>query len=314
MSPPSSRPALDGLSRLPLNALRMFEAAARAGSFLAAARTLSITPGAVSRHIKRLEADLGVRLFDRFNRAVVLTEAGARLAAGVRGGLQAILASVEAVRPVGDGPLAVSTAHSLAGRWLTPRLQQFLDANPNIEVMVSASDNAVDLARDGFDVAIRFGSGPYPGLHADRLIETRMFPVCSPSLVEELSLRAPADLARATLIQEVGQPTTPEPDWEAWLTAAGASGLKAKRGPTFSNTFLALEAAKSGRGVVLAQQALVIEDLASGQLVQPFDHVLVSPLSYWVLSLPERVDTPKIRRFRAWLLDRAGQDGLRPIE
>jgi LysR family glycine cleavage system transcriptional activator len=303
---------LDGVARLPLNALRVFEAAARCGSFLEASRALSITPAAVSRHIKRLEADLGVRLFERFNRAVRLTEAGAQLASGVGAGLARILESVERVRPDEDGPLVVSTTASIASRWLTPRLQQFLDANPDVEVVVDASDRAVDLARERVDVALRFGRGPYPGLKAERLIATRQFPVCSPSLVEELELRAPADLERATLFHEVTSQSVPEPGWDAWFAAAGAPGVRGRRGATFSNTYLAVEAARSGRGVVLAHEALVLEDLASGRLVRPFAQVLDSPLGYWVVCLPERADRPRVRRFRRWLLARAREDGLRP--
>jgi LysR family glycine cleavage system transcriptional activator len=304
--------SLAGVARLPLNALRVFEAAARSGSFLQASRDLSITPAAVSRHIKRLEADLGVRLFERFNRAVRLTEPGAQLAAGVGAGLARILESVERVRPAEDGPLVVSTTASIAGRWLTPRLQEFLDANPDIDVVVDASDRAVDLARERVDVALRFGRGPYPGLRAERLIATRQFPVCSPALVEELGLRTPADLERATLFHEVLYQSVPEPGWDEWFACAGAPGVRGRRGATFSNNYLAVEAARSGRGVVLAHEALVLEDLASGRLVRPFPHVLESPLAYWIVCLPERADRPRVRRFRRWLRARARADGLLP--
>ena len=299
-----------GLSRLPLNALRVFEAAARTGSFLKAAGELSITPGAVSRHIKRLEAELGVRLFERFNRAVRLTDRGAELARGVREGLLRIVESVERVRPASDGPVVVSTTISIAGRWLTPRLQHFLDANPDVEVTVTVADRSVDLATEPVDVALRFGRGPFPGLHAERLIRNRIFPVCSPALAEELQLRAPADLGRAVLFREVLPSGWREPEWTDWFAAAGIAGSVGRRGPTFSNTFLALEAAKSGRGVVLTHEALVLEDLASGQLVRPFEHVLESPYSYWIVCLPERAQQPPIRRFRRWLLERARADGL----
>lgn len=313
LPPTSAHPdALGGISRLPLNALRVFEAAARSGSFLAAARQLSITPGAVSRHIKRLEADLGVRLFDRFNRAVRLTESGRVLAAAVNDGLGRILEGVERIRPPSDRPLVVSIAYSIAGKWLTPRLHRFLDANPDIEVVVAASDQAVDLAREPVDIAIRLGPGPYPGLHAERLFETRVFPVCSPRLVEELPLRAPGDLARAALIQEVVYRGTLEPSWSDWLAAAGCGDVIGGRGPTFSNTYLALETAIAGRGVVLAQEALVLDDLASGRLVRPFEQILTGRLSYWILCLPERADRTRVRRFRSWLLRQAEQDGLRP--
>jgi LysR family glycine cleavage system transcriptional activator len=303
-----------GLSRLPLNALRVFESAARTGSFLKAADELSITPGAVSRHIKRLEADLGVRLFQRFNRAVRLTDVGAELAKGVHDGLLRVLDSVERARPEADGPLVVSTTISIAGRWLTPRLQQFLDANPDIEVAVTVSDRAVDLATEGVDVALRFGRGPFPGLHAERLIRNRVFPVCSPALAGELGLRSPADLARAILFQEVLPTGWIEPEWTDWFAVCGLEAPVGRRGPSFSNTFLALEAAKSGRGVVLTHEALVLDDLASGQLVRLFDQTLESPHSYWIVCLPERAHRPPVRRFRRWLIERAKADGVFAVD
>ena len=144
---------------LPLNALRVFEACARHGSFLKAADELAITPGAVSRHIKGLEAELEVRLFDRFNRAVRLTEAGERLAVGVRQGMTTLQGAVDQARTRRDAPLVVSVGHSLAAKWLAPRLHLFEERHPDVPVLIWASDTVVDLARDGVDIAIRNGRG-----------------------------------------------------------------------------------------------------------------------------------------------------------
>jgi LysR family glycine cleavage system transcriptional activator len=299
-------------SRLPLNALRVFDAAARLGSFTLAADTLSITPGAVSRQIKALEAELGVRLFDRFNRAVALTDAGQRLAEGVAEAFDRLETVVERARPRTDGPLVVSVLHSMAAKWLVPRLNRFEERHPGIEILVSASDRAVDLAREAVDVAIRYGTGPFPGLDARPLIRNAMFPVCSPALLQRRP--APwsiADLAD-TLFLHDDNVREDEPDWHAWLRFIGGRGdeVDVTRGLRFSNTYLAMEAAMSGRGVTLTNECWVIDDLAAGRLARPFTGRMVTDYSFFAVCLPERADDPRVRRFRAWLEEQAKADRL----
>ncbi|WP_304191475.1 transcriptional regulator GcvA [Phenylobacterium aquaticum] len=296
--------------RLPLNGLRVFEAAARLGSFLRAAEELAITPGAVSRQIKGLEIELGVRLFERFNRAVRLTEAGATLAIGVRQGMGVMAQAVDQARTRRDAPVVISATPSLAVRWLAPRLHRFQERHPQIDIRVSASDIAVDLARAGVDIALRYGKGPYAGLSAVALASASLFPVCTPAFAAQAGLKTPADLTRVSLMQDINA-FGEEPAWSDWLAAAGVEGAADERGARFSNTYLTLEAVVAGRGVALAHQALVMDDLASGRLVRPFDLALTSPARYWTLSLPERTDLPNIRRFRTWLLAQAEADGLR---
>jgi LysR family glycine cleavage system transcriptional activator len=297
-------------SRLPLNALRVFDAAARHGRFDKAAEELNITPGAVSRQIKALEADLGVRLFDRFNRAVRLTEAGQSLAGGVTDGLLRIEQAVGRVRARPDGPLVVSVLHSLAMKWLVPRLAEFYGQHPGAEILVAASDMPVDLSREA-DVAIRYGPGPYPGFRADRLLGGDLFPVCHPRLVEE-GLRAPEDLARFTLLHDVNF-LPDEPRWPHWLAMARVIGVDGERGQRFSNTYLQLEAALGGAGVVLAHRPYVIDDLRAGRLVRPFREAIPGPYAFWLLSLPERAEQPAVRRFRAWLTARSAADNALDI-
>jgi LysR family glycine cleavage system transcriptional activator len=301
------------VARLPLTGLRVFEAAARHESFLDAATELSITPGAVSRQIKALETELAVRLFERFNRAVRLTETGRRLAVGVRQGLTLMEEAVAEIRDERPGVLAVTAMHSFAARWLVPRLHLFNERHPDIQVLVAASDAAVDLVRDRFDVAIRFGKGPYPGFHARKLVSLFMFPVCSPRLLEQTHLKTPADLARVQILSDVYL-AQGEPHWGDWLTLAGVSGVDWRRGQQFSNVYLAIEAAIAGRGVALGERALVLDELATGRLVKPFDLELLSPFSQWVLTLPEKADRPDIRKFRNWLLAQADADGLERFE
>ena len=302
---------MSATSRLPLNALRTFEAAARHQSFLNAADELAVTPGAVSRQIKALELELGLRLFERFNRAVRLTPVGERLAEGVRQGLTSLAAAVAEAQGARAGPLAVSVMHSLAARWLAPRIHDFHRRYPDVQVLIAASDLAADLVRDRIDVAIRYGTGPYPGLSATRLIATRMFPVCSPRFLETQKLAAPGDLARTLLLSDVNITPT-EAAWPHWLAAAGASEVDATQGLQFSNTYLAIEAALAGRGVALAQEAMVVDELKSGRLVRPFATAIDGPHSHWVLSLPEKAELPAVRRFRAWLIEQARQDGIFP--
>jgi LysR family glycine cleavage system transcriptional activator len=298
-------------SRLPLNALRVFDAAARLGSFTAAAEALSITPGAVSRQIKALEAELGVRLFDRFNRAVALTETGERLAEGVAEGLDTLEAAVERARPRTDAPLVISVLHSMAVKWLVPRLHRFQERYPGIEVLVSASDRTVDLGREAVDVAIRYGHGPFPGLDAQRLIRNVMFPVCSPTLLQREPPPWSADhFARIQFLHD-DNVREDEPNWSSWLAQVGIAGVDVRRGARFSNTYLAMEAAMSGRGVALTNACWVIDDLACGRLARPFgEAVMATDYAYFAVCLPERAGDPRIRRFRAWLAEQARADGL----
>jgi LysR family glycine cleavage system transcriptional activator len=300
-------------SRLPLTGLRVFEAAARHESFLQAAEELAITPGAVSRQIKALETELAVRLFERSNRAVRLTDTGRRLAVGVGQGIGLLEDAVREARTPHQAVLAVTAMHSFAARWLVPRLHNFNALHPDIQVLVAASDTPVDLERDRYDVAIRFGRGPYPGFTAKKLVSLFLFPVCSPRLLEETPLRTPSDLGKVQLLRDVHL-AQGEPDWPDWLAAAGAPQVDWSRAQQFSNVYLAIEAAMAGRGVALAEAALVQDELASGRLVKPFDIELLSAYSQWILTLPEKADRPDIRRFRNWLVAQADADGLRRFE
>ena len=170
---------------------------------------------------------------------------------------------------------------------------------------------AADLVHDRIDVAIRYAVGPFPQFAATQLIATRMFPVCSPRLLQTETFEHPRDLARALLLSDVNVTPT-EPSWPAWLAAAGAPEVDHLRGLQFSNTYLAVEAALAGRGVALTQEAMVVDELASGRLVRLFDISVDGPYSHWILTLPESADLPPIRRFRAWLISRAKADGLYP--
>lgn len=303
----------------PLTSLRAFEAAARHLSFKDAAAELHVTPGAVSQQVKVLEDQCGVALFKRMTRALALTEAGRMAAPRLTAAFDQLADAYELIRRRrGTDQLVVSVPPTFGARWLVPRLGRFQERHPEIELRLDANNRLVDFARDDVDVAVRFGSGAYPGLVAECLIGRRVFPVCSPALLDgPKPLRTPADLRHHTLLHHQ-HPDTAEvdPAWAMWLKAAGVDGIDATRGPRFSTYGLAVDAAAAGQGVALGDDVLVADDLAQGRLVRPFgaDEAAPSAFSYFVVHPEDRGDEPRIRAFRTWLHEEAlafaRRDGL----
>lgn len=290
----------------PLNALRAFEAAARCLSFSKAAEELFVTPAAVSHQIKALEEWLGVTLFRRLNRAVMLTDEGQVYVQGVRDGLEAINAATEKLmKSDAGGALTVSTLPSFAVRWLLPRLSRFRDEYPDIDVRLDASDQLTDFNRQDVDLVIRYGSGNYPGLRTVKLLtEDRLFPVCSPDLLTgDKPLNTPEDLKYHTLLHD-----DLRVDWETWLAAAGVPGIDPKKGPSFNDSSMVLTAAMAGQGVALGRSTLAADDLAAGRLVKPFGVELKAGSAYFVVCPEEVAERPKIVTFRNWLLKEASSD------
>jgi LysR family transcriptional regulator, glycine cleavage system transcriptional activator len=290
----------------PLKALPDFEAAARHLSFTKAADELHVTHGAVSRQVKSLEDFLGVQLFRRLNRSLRLTDEGQAYVSTVRVLLEELADATDRVRKRDEqGGLVVSTTMSFTIKWLVPRLARFRERYPEIDVRVQAEDQVVDFARDGVDIGIRYGRGQYPGLKADRLINDDFVPVCSPALREgEHPLREPGDLKYHALLHEMGT----QIDWRMWLMAAGVEGIDPSRGPVYSHSSLIIQAAINGEGVALGRTALIIEDLAAGRLVVPFDITLKAEYAYYVVYPPRAVERAKVRAFRDWLLEEAAAD------
>jgi len=302
---------------LPLNALRAFEAAARHLSFTKAAEELGVTPAAVSHQIKGLEDTLGVALFRRLTRALVLTEAAQGALPALRDGFAMLTEASDRLRAgVDSGVLTVSVGPSVAAKWLVPRLERFHQTCPGLDLRLDANDKLVDLNRDGVDVALRYGKGQYPGLRADCLFNERFFPVCSPKLMEgEHSLRTPGDLRHHTLLHldwRMEDPTAP--NWRMWLLAAGVSGIDANRGPRFNMESVEVQAAISGQGVALASNALVQDDLAQGRLVKPFELSVTDEggFRYYVVSSESRAEEPKIAAFRSWIMAEAAASDADP--
>lgn len=291
----------------PLPAIRAFEAAARHGGFQSAGEELHVTAGAIAHQVKQLEAWLGVTLFQRLARGVVLTPAGKQYAEALRPLLNGLAEASEAVRRQGDERVVtVTSVPSLVARWLMPRLGHLRELHPEIDMRVLASLHPVDFVREGVDVAIRLGRGPYPGLKSDLLMEERFSAVCSPAfLAAAPDLRAPADLPRFPLLHDEADTRIPdEINWPRWLHAFGVTYTGPTR-PSFSHTYLTLEAAASGQGIALAAEPFVEEDLRSGRLVRAVPQQLSGPYRFHLLRLPEAEMRPAVKAFCDWIRDEA---------
>jgi LysR family transcriptional regulator, glycine cleavage system transcriptional activator len=315
--------------RLPsLNALRVFESAARHLSFKEAAAELHITQAAVSHQIRSLEEYLGIELFRREGRGVRLTEAGRASLPKLREGFDALAAAVETIRERGaETDLVITAPPVFAARWLMPRLPEFSRLAPAIEVRVVGSSKMVDagaldsaalmsnldLRSEVSGVEIHLGAGNYPGFRADRLFSVSMALVASPELVKgPPPLREPADLAHQVLLHDDALDLVAGGNaWQKWLEAAGvADVVDASRGPRLSSNILSLEAASQKLGVALALRPLVDADIASSRLVEPFA-IEVKPQSAYYLVCPEVIaDRPAVAAFRAWLVEKAGEPSI----
>ena len=288
----------------PLSALRAFEAAARHMSFSKAADELHVTPAAVSHQIHTLEEDLGVRLFHRMNRSIELTASARVLLPGLTEAFAGIQSSVRRLRAHNDtGTLTVTASPSFAAKWLVLRLHRFQEQHPEVDVRISATDAIVDLAKGDFDIAIRYGAGRYSGLEVELLLKNEVFPACSPQLLTNgPPLRTPADLPAHALIHDQAVERDPlVPTWSMWLKAAGVTNVPAITGLSFNNMHLALDAAISGHGVVLAQSTIAAADLAAGRLVRLFSLALPDQFAFYIVTAPGALERLKVRAFRDWL-------------
>src|SRR5579863_6894737 len=291
-----------------LNGLRAFEAAARHLSFTRAGAELNVTQTAISHQIRRLEEQLGKRLFVRKSRALALTREAEEYLPAIRTAFEDLRrATVRLQRPDREGLLTVSTTASLAAKWLVTRVASFQEAHPGIEVRITTSTHLVDFQREAVDMAVRYGHGNWSGLRTQWLMAEDIFPVCSPALMKgEKPLRRPEDLAHHSLLHT----TVGREDWQLWLTAAGLPvSLALRRGLSFDQPFMALQAAMEGLGVALGRTRLVDADIAAGRLVVPFDVVLPTDAGYYIVAPEETADQTKIVLFRDWLTQSVGADG-----
>lgn len=282
-----------------LDTLLVFEAAARHRSFKKAAAELHVTSSAVSRHIARLEDDPGARLFQRLHRGLDLTAAGVAYFAEVAEALERLDRAGAAIRAQREtGALHISVLQSFAGNWLVPRLLYFESAHPHVEVRLEATTAYADFRHDEVDLAIRFGRGPWAGLHSETLLDLEFFPVCrSDRASGQPPLREPSDLARHTWLEEVHVPDA----WPLWLQAAGVAGIRPRRRLHYDNAQLMLEAAMAGQGVALASDILAERYLRERRLLRPFPVSARSLLTYHLVGRPEDLRKPHICAFRTWI-------------
>lgn len=285
----------------PLTALRAFEAAARHMSFARAADELSVTPAALSFQIKSLEEHLGAPLFRRLNRAVELTEAGAALAPGAADGFQTLSNAWRAAQRLQDEQtLTVTAGPAFTSKWLAPRLYEFAQSHPEIELRFSASLKMMDFGRDAIDVAIRFGYDDDASLYSLPLAEEWVSPVMTPALAAQYP--DAESLTTAPLIFDDSISfLQPRCDWKAWFATMGID-FDPRHGPRFSQADHAVDAALAGVGVILGRRALVVKDIADGRLILPFG-TAISTGAFFRFLCPEGTENrPQVKAFREWML------------
>jgi LysR family transcriptional regulator, glycine cleavage system transcriptional activator len=286
----------------PLQTLRAFEATGRLMSMTLAAQELHVTHGAVSRHIKTLEEHLGVALFQRLTRRIVLTEAGAEFLLAVTRALGELTRESERLRAHDSVTrLKINASVSFANKWLAPRLHRLKALHPELDVHLDVTDKYVDLNEGEADVAIRYGSGRYPRVLAERILEETVTPVCSPDYLAKMGgLSSVTGLARCTLLHEDGMLA----NWEQWLALAGVSSIRSDRGSAYSHGSLAIEAAMRGEGVALGRSVIVADDIAAGRLVMPFPQIrLEAERGHDLVYRIGSRDDPKVSAVRDWLAD-----------
>ena len=294
----------------PLSAVRVFEAAARHENFTSAAAELGMTQAAVSYQVKLLEERLGVPLFRREKKRVVLTEAARRIAPQVGRAFDALDSAFATIRAEDEGLLTVSTSNTFANTWLAWRLGSFQMAHPDMAVRLLTSDALSDFATDDVDIAIRAGRGPWPDLSQDLLLPIDFTPMCSPGFLRRHGPSfEPADLLRLPLI------SPHDPWWSHWLNE---TGVDVPDGPIRVGVRLDSQAheghaAMAGQGMAMLTPFFWRNDLAEGRLVRPFDQVSTRGYAYWLVCPEPRRSVPKIKRFREWLLAELARDLPSPV-
>jgi LysR family glycine cleavage system transcriptional activator len=295
-----------------LNALRAFEASARHQSFSAAAQELSVTPAAVGQLVRGLEEWLGTPLFIRgtSGRArLVTTDAALRALSDIQAGFDRLALGLERLKEGAvSGVLTVTVSPAFAATWLLPRFERFQAVCPDMDVRLETSLKPVDFVTQRVDIGVRYGTGTWPGLVAERLMGEEMFPVCSPALLRQRrDLLKLGGLAHVTLIHDVSMDGHASfPTWEKWLEKAKVTGVVTSRGMKINNSAAVLQAAIEGRGVALARSVMAHDDLATGRLVRLFPKVrFESELAYHVVHRPECASLPRLIAFRNWLMSEA---------
>jgi LysR family glycine cleavage system transcriptional activator len=291
----------------PLNPLRAFEAAARHRSIRRAAEEMCVTPGAVSRQIKVLEEHLGIRLFRRSPSEISLTAEGERYFVAISSHFESL---AEATRTLvgrkGQDVVRIRAYTTFSGKWLIPRIASFNAENPQTELRLTTSLEAVDFDRENVDAAIRLCDGHFPGLEVERLFDNELAPLCASQFAWKNNLCESADLCKVRLLHTMARPD----DWRIWIEAAGLAGIvDSYVGAKFESSILAYHATLEGQGVMLAPKALFREDLERGLLIQPFGPTVSrGNFTYYLVFPRNRLRNPAMRRFRVWLSEQCAQE------
>lgn len=283
------------LNRINLGGLRAIEAVGRLGSLRAAAEELGVTPGAVSQQIQKTEQQLGRNLFARRPKGLTLTPQGEAVTRRLSEGMNELSAAVALAERSREDSLTVSVAPIFAGKWLVWRLKAFNEQHPDIRIRVDATIALVDPNLSDVDLCIRVGKGNWSDADAEKLLEQRVFPVCSPTLAG--GIRSPADLAKLPIIRDAGQLYS----WNIWLHPSGGDESLLGEGPTFSDGSLCLDAAIAGQGVFLAWEILAADALRAKRLVAPLPGRYSTGLSYWLVVGRHAPKSRAVGLFRNWL-------------
>jgi LysR family glycine cleavage system transcriptional activator len=283
-----------------LEAMRVFEVAGRHGSYSSAAEELHITHGAVSQRIRQLEEQVGVTLFQREGRRMVLNASGRRLHGRVTRVLAELTAAVTALSSAGsEAEVTVSLLPVMAARWLLPRLPKFNERYPHIHVHVRSDRQLANFKSDRVDVALRLGSGTWKGLNAIRLMDEEVFPVCSPHYNEGLFSRDPGAFVNERLLIDPNVP------WSAWFRSLGMPIDRKIVGNSFMDANLLMEAAIDGQGLALARASVARAELLAGRLIRLSEHGYRLPVSHFLVYPPSLDNNAPVMAFRDWLLAEA---------
>jgi LysR family glycine cleavage system transcriptional activator len=289
----------------PFSSLVALEAAARHRSYSRAADELFVTHGAVSQQVRKLEEELGVQLFARRGNQMEPTPVGAALAARIGEAIGSLRQGVESARRAASGPIVISAGPAFATSWLSPQLSRLSVETGELDLTIRVEDRVSDLATDGVDVALRYGIGPWAGLESVRLMDERIFPVCSPALLARYPIEKPEDLLSAPLLRHTDLP------WPMWFRAMGITPPELRPALGFDGSAMMLDAAAQGLGFALARGGYAKRDIDEGRLVRPLPGEIDVETGHNFVWRQDNPKLPRILKLRDWFL--AATDGERGV-